>query len=69
MLQPYVDHVFDSFGPDRVMYSGNWPVLLLSATYQIWVDTIDALTSALSAQDRQKFFYQNANVFYRLEQF
>jgi L-fuconolactonase len=36
--QPYVDHALDVFGPERVMYGGDWPFALLAAeSYsEIW---------------------------------
>lgn len=35
---PYVDHALECFGPDRVMFGGDWPFALLAAdSYeQIW---------------------------------
>jgi L-fuconolactonase len=40
VLQRYVDHALDVFGPDRMMYGGDWPFALLAATSytQIWSD-------------------------------
>lgn len=37
-LQPYVEHALAVFGPDRVMYGGDWPFALLASTSytQIW---------------------------------
>ena len=32
-LAPIVNHVLDAFGPDRVVFGGDWPVCTLSATY------------------------------------
>jgi L-fuconolactonase len=39
-LQRYVDHALDVFGPDRMMYGGDWPFALVAATSytQIWSD-------------------------------
>jgi L-fuconolactonase len=36
--QPYVDHALDVFGPERVMYGGDWPFALLAAEsyWEIW---------------------------------
>jgi L-fuconolactonase len=44
----YVDHALDVFGPDRLMYGGDWPFALLAAeTYrEIWTPlrrSLDAL--------------------------
>lgn len=65
-LQPYIEHALNVFGPDRVMYGGDWPVSLLATTYQTWIDTLAAFTAELPAEDKDKLFYQNACSFYRL---
>jgi L-fuconolactonase len=65
-LQPYIDHILESFGPDRVMYGGDWPVVLLASDYSRWVETAQQATRSLKEDERQKFFYDNARAFYRL---
>ncbi|MGB6429423.1 MAG: amidohydrolase family protein [Candidatus Acidiferrales bacterium] len=30
---PYLDVVFDAFGPDRLMFGSDWPVCLIAGTY------------------------------------
>ena len=37
-LVPYVDEVFASFGPDRVMWGSDWPVLNSVSTYADWLE-------------------------------
>ena len=32
-FQPYLDVVFDAFGPERLMFGSDWPVCTLSADY------------------------------------
>ena len=32
-LMPYIDHVVESFGFDRVMFGGDWPVVLNASPY------------------------------------
>lgn len=60
-LQPYVDHVIECFGVDRVLYGGDWPVSLLAIRHWgAWVDALDDLTHWLSADEKQKLFYANA---------
>jgi L-fuconolactonase len=54
------------FGPERVMYGGDWPVSLLATTYQTWIETLTEATSGLSAEDQHRLFYQNAHQFYRM---
>jgi L-fuconolactonase len=36
-LRPYVDHVLKSFGPDRVLFGSDWPVVNLASDYSQWL--------------------------------
>lgn len=65
-LKPYIDHVLTVFGPDRVMFGSDWPVVELAATYQQWVQTAIWAVSHLSPQDQAHIFSHNAARFYRL---
>ena len=33
-LAPYVDHVVEVFGPERLLFGSDWPVCLLAASYE-----------------------------------
>jgi L-fuconolactonase len=35
-LKPYARHVIDCFGPNRVMWGSDWPVLELNGSYESW---------------------------------
>ena len=66
-LRPYVDHVLDQFGWDRVMFGSDWPVCRLAAEYEDVVGTIESLVPAgLDAESKGKLFGGNAATFYRL---
>ena len=65
-LAPYVAHVLDCFGEDRVAFGGDWPVATQATTYPRWVETLDALTSGLSPAAKHKLWADNARRFYRL---
>ena len=65
-LRPYVDHVLDAFGEDRVAFGGDWPVVTEASAYRRWVETLDSLTSGLSPAARRKLWAENAWRFYRL---
>lgn len=65
-LRPYVRHVYDLFGPDRLMFGSDWPVCLLAGT---WKEVLAAFTQALGplAMDvREKLLGGTAIRFYRL---
>lgn len=65
-LAPFVQAVFETFGEDRVMFGGDWPVILLASPYQRWYKTLDELTSHLSPVGQRKFWGDNARHFYRM---
>ncbi len=44
-LAPIVNHVMDQFGPDRVVFGGDWPVCTLAATYREWVSALQAIVA------------------------
>src|SRR5712692_1335566 len=55
-LAPYVAHVLESFGEDRVVFGGDWPVAYQAAPYPRWVATLDELTAGLSAGAKRKLW-------------
>ncbi len=65
-LAPIVDHVLDRFGPDRVVFGGDWPVCTLAATYRQWVEALRQIVSSRPLADRKKLFHDNAIRVYRL---
>ncbi len=65
-LAPYVAHTLAAFGPDRVLFASDWPVLLQAASYQRWAETLDALTVQLSSDHRRRLWGENARRWYRL---
>lgn len=67
-LQPVVDVVLDAFGPDRVMWGSDWPVLNLAADYDGWAAASERLLAALSPRDRSSVLGTTARRFYKLEE-
>ncbi len=65
-LAPFVNHVWESFGPDRVVFGGDWPVCLLGGSYATWVATLRKITGHRSKLDQHKLFHDNAMRIYRL---
>lgn len=65
-LAPYVRHVVDVFGIDRVLFGSDWPVCLVAASY---VDALDSTLEALgkvSDGERAAFLGGTAADVYRL---
>lgn len=65
-LQPYIEYAVGAFGFDRLMFGGDWPVVLLAGTYQQWVQTVFECVETCSGEELNKLFYATANTFYRL---
>jgi L-fuconolactonase len=70
-LQSYVDVLIEAFGPQRLMWGSDWPVLHQAygappseAPYVAWFNTADALTDRLSPDERNWIFGRTAAVFY-----
>lgn len=65
-LAPTVNHVLDAFGPDRVIFAGDWPVCTLAASLAQWVGWLKDIVANRSEADRRKLFADNARRVYRL---
>ncbi|KZL26334.1 amidohydrolase family protein [Pseudovibrio sp. WM33] len=63
-IAPYAFHILKCFGPERVMFGSDWPVLLLANTYQNWVDMVEQLTADLPQADWEAIFGGTAAKFY-----
>lgn len=66
-FRPYLDVVFDAFGPDRLMFGSDWPVCLLAASYQQVAEIIDDYVQDCAAEIKDKIFGGNAAQFYRVK--
>lgn len=53
-LRPYFDVVLGAFGPTRLMFGSDWPVLNLAGDYSAWVDSFRALIADLSLDERER---------------
>lgn len=65
-LKPYIDHILNCFGINRIVFGGDWPVIVQATTYKKWVETVDWALGELSEEGQKKIYYQNAIDFYRL---
>ncbi|MAQ89254.1 MAG: amidohydrolase [Rhodopirellula sp.] len=63
-LAPIINHCLDSFGPDRVIFGGDWPVCRLVASYKQWVDALKAVVADRPYDEQLKLFHDNAERLY-----
>jgi len=66
-LRRYVDHLLACFGPGRLLWGSDWPVVDLAGGYERWAAATDVLLSGLSAGDRAAILGGNAWRFYGLD--
>ncbi|SMX38212.1 amidohydrolase family protein [Octadecabacter ascidiaceicola] len=57
-LTPYVEHVRKAFGPDRVMFGSDWPVVNLASSYEQWHEVFQSIGQIDRVQEQ--FSYKNA---------
>lgn len=63
---PFLVHVLDCFGPERIMYGSDWPVCLLSSAYSEVAGLAEDFSARFTEEARQAFWYRNASIFYHL---
>jgi len=65
-ILPYVDFVIETFGADRCMIGGDWPVALLadsySKTWEKYFKVIERI--GLTENEKDSIFYKTASTFY-----
>jgi L-fuconolactonase len=65
-LRPYVNVLLETFGPKRLMWGSDWPVLNMAGNYRGWFETAQKLTQHLSEGERADIFGGTATRFYGL---
>ena len=63
----YVDHLLRCFGPERLLWGSDWPVVDLAGGYRAWDVASDVLLGALAPVDRAAIRGGNAMRFYGLD--
>ena len=66
-LQPYVDHLVSHFGPSRLMWGSDWPVLNLAGSYGQWHGASLELLANLSPLEQEQILGTNAATFYGIK--
>ncbi len=66
-VQPWAAHLLEVFGPDRVLWGSDWPVLELASCYQDWHRACQNWVAGWSSQQRDALFGGNARRIYRLD--
>mgnify|MGYP003668724732 FL=1 len=64
--KPYFRHTIDKFGPDRCMFESNFPVDMISCSYNVLWNANKKIAKGASAKEKAAMFHDTATAFYRL---
>lgn len=59
-LAPAVNGTIDAFGWDRVMFGGDWPVVLGAGSYKDWLTALRTIIADRPEADQKKLLHDNA---------
>jgi L-fuconolactonase len=65
-FRPYLDTVFEAFGPSRVMFGSDWPVCEVAGGYDAVVGLAQDYLAGFSALEQAQFWGSTAAAFYKL---
>lgn len=65
-LRSYVDHLLECFGPGRLMWGSDWPVVERGGGYRCWRAATTELLASLPLRDRDAILGTTARRFYDL---
>jgi len=65
-LKPYVDLLIEAFGPDRLMWGSDWPVVELAGGYDRWIEAAENYLARLNEGERNAILGGTATKFYGL---
>lgn len=66
-FSPYLDVVFEAFGPKHIMVGSDWPVCTLAASYGEVLDIVSTYIEPLPDDDQAAVLGGTAQKFYELE--
>lgn len=62
---PILDHLWEAFGPDRLIYGSNWPVSDKGAPYEVVFKIVDEYFRSKGTHACEKYFWKNSLAAYR----
>ncbi|MBL0373306.1 amidohydrolase family protein [Rhizobium sp. KVB221] len=65
-LTNVLKHGIDCFGPERVLFATDYPVLTLQIGFAAWIDVFKTAVRSYSAEEQRRMFHDNANAVYRM---
>ena len=65
-LAPTINHCLDVFGPERVVFGGDWPVCLFGTQLSDWVGAFREIISRRNHQTQKQVMHENAQRIYKI---
>ncbi len=65
-LAPYLDTALQAFGPKRLMFGSDWPVMLVAGQYKPWVELVKETIKRYSPAEQEQILSKNAITAYGL---
>ncbi|TDU81667.1 putative TIM-barrel fold metal-dependent hydrolase [Prosthecobacter fusiformis] len=62
---PVLEHLWECFGPDRLIYGSNWPVSDRGAAYETVFKLVSEYFQGKGQEAAQKYFWRNAKAAYQ----
>ena len=66
-IEPYVDHVLNCFGPNRMVWGSDWPVVNLAKGLPEWIAVTRKILGKLSADEASSIAYDTAQIVYKVK--
>lgn len=73
-MKPWLDHVFECFQPDRIMFGSDWPVCNVRGpatedSWTVWKDVVQTVLDqrGLSSEEQEMIWSGTALTAYRLQ--
>lgn len=65
-LKPYIGYAIKAFGFERLLFGGDWPVVLLAGTYERWLNALSEVLQNSTSEELSMLFHDNAERIYKL---
>jgi predicted TIM-barrel fold metal-dependent hydrolase len=62
---PILDHLWEQFGPDRLIYGSNWPVSDKGGSYDVVFGLVREFFTSKGTEACEQYFWKNAQAAYR----
>ena len=63
----YYEHTIECFGPDRCLFESNFPVDMVTCSYNVLWNAFKRLTAGYSADEKARLYHDTAHRVYRLD--